>query len=113
MPLSPTSRTLQELRERGYTPWIVESYNYFSRKRTDLFGFIDVLAIKGNKTLAVQTTSRSNVQARVKKIKANDNYELVKTAGWLLECHGWGKMVIGKYKNGNNKLGWVNKIIKL
>ena len=113
MALSPTSRSLQELKERGYTPWIVESYNYFSRKRTDLFGFIDILAIKGDKTLAVQTTSRGNVQTRVKKIKTNDNYELVKGAGWLIEAHGWGRIVIGKYKNGNKKVGWRNKVIKL
>jgi hypothetical protein len=110
---SPTTRSLQELRDRGYSAWVVEHFNYFTKQRKDLFGFIDVLAIKKDETLAVQTTSRGNIQARIKKIVENEYYELVKEAGWIIEVHGWGKMVIGKYKNGNNKKGWVNKVIIL
>ena len=67
--VSPTQRSLQELRDRGYSAWVVEHYNSFTYQRKDLFGFIDILAIKKGETLAVQTTSRGNIQARIKRLK--------------------------------------------
>lgn len=42
---SPTARTLQELRECGYTAQVVERYNAFARVRQDLFGCIDIVAM--------------------------------------------------------------------
>jgi len=114
MPLSPTSRSLRELREKGYVCQIVEHFNSFMKRRIDLFGFIDILAIKGKETLAIQTTANmSNAQFRVRKILNSEYYKLVKGAGWKIEVHGWRKLVIGKFKNGKNKKGWVNKVIEL
>ena len=111
--MSPTARSIEELKGRGYTTWVVEHYNYFSKRRIDLYNCIDIIAIKKGKTLAVQTTSRSNINSRVKKIKANEYLDAMLSAGWDIEVHGWGKMVIGKFKNGNKKRGYVNKIIKI
>ena len=64
---SPTQLSLKKLRQEGYTVAIVEHWNAFARIRQDLFGFIDLLALKDKEVLAVQTTSASNMSARAKK----------------------------------------------
>lgn len=101
--MSPTQRSLKYLREQGYFVWVVETWNPWARKRQDLFGCIDILAIGHGHTLAIQTTSRSNVNARVKKIEENEYYPEIIRSGWLVHVHGWGKL----------KNGWNVKIIEL
>lgn len=88
---TPTSRSLAALRERGYTAQVVERWNPHARIRHDLFGFIDLLAIKDGETLAVQTTSASNVAARIRKIAESEHIAAVRDAGWRIEVHGWKK----------------------
>jgi carbonic anhydrase len=92
MATSPTQRSLKHLRDQGYTVAIVEHWNGFVNKRFDLFGFIDLLALRGDETLAVQTTSYSNVSARVKKITNHENVAAVRDAGWSIHIHGWHKV---------------------
>ena len=67
MATSPTQLSIKYLKDQGYTVAIVEHWNAFARIRQDLFGFIDIIALKGNETLAVQTTTATNMSARVKK----------------------------------------------
>jgi hypothetical protein len=86
---SPTQLSLAKLREEGYTCWITEHWNNWSKTRQDLFGFIDILALKGNETLAVQTTTAANLNARVKKISNHENVGAVREAGWTIHVHGW------------------------
>jgi hypothetical protein len=81
---SPTSRTLEVLREQGYTVAIVEKWNPHVRIRQDLFGFIDILAIKRDETLAVQATA-SGVSERIKKIMASEFLPKVREAGWKIQ----------------------------
>jgi carbonic anhydrase len=88
---SPTQLTLRHLRADGWDAEIVEVWNPHSRTRKDLFGFIDVLAIKPGETLAVQTTSAANVAARVRKIADHPNIGAVREAGWRIVVHGWAK----------------------
>ena len=68
MASSPTKRTLDYLRKAGWLAEVTERWNPHARIRRDLFGFCDVLAIKGNEVMAIQATSQSNVTARIKKI---------------------------------------------
>jgi hypothetical protein len=90
---SPTQRSLKHLRDLGFTAEVTERWNAYAKIRQDLFGFVDILAIKDDSTLAVQTTSRSNRSARLNKILANDKAKV-----WLmsparqLEIHGWAKV---------------------
>lgn len=98
MAASPTARTLERLRKEGWLPWVVEKWIPQTRTRSDLFGFIDVLAIRGGETLAVQATSRSNVSSRVKKIGDHTNVAAVREAGWRIEVWGWGKMANGRWQ---------------
>lgn len=96
--MSPTERTLKALRADGWLAAVVEKWNPHANVRNDLFGFIDVLAVKGDVTLAVQATSRPNVAARLKKIADHENVGMVRDAGWQIEVWGWGKMKSGRYE---------------
>jgi len=89
MATSPTQLSLKKLRDEGYTVAIVEHWNAFARIRQDLFGFIDIIALRGNETLAIQTTTVSNMSARVTKISNNEYVAAVRDAGWAIHVHGW------------------------
>ena len=92
MATSPTQRSLKKLRDEGWTADVVERWVPGANIRRDLFGFIDILAISGNETLAVQATSYSNISARVKKIEEHENIGRVRDAGWTIEVWGWHKV---------------------
>jgi hypothetical protein len=94
---SPTQRTIKHLHDLGYETWVVEYWNAFARQRVDMWGCIDLVAIREGETLAVQTTSGSNVSARVKKITENKYLGPMRKAGWRVEVHGWRKGANGRY----------------
>lgn len=75
--MSPTARTLKALRDAGWTAGVVERFNHNTRRKHDLFGCIDIVAVKDHLTLGVQATSGSNAAARLKKMPATD------AAAWL------------------------------
>lgn len=85
---SPTKRSLAKLREAGYHVEIVERWNSFARKRQDLLGFADLLALREGQILAVQVTA-SGVSARLEKIRNEPRARLWLAAGGSLEVHGW------------------------
>jgi hypothetical protein len=89
--VTPTQLTLRHLRAEGYTAEVVERWNPHARVRHDLFGVIDVLALKGDETLAVQTTSAGNVAARIRKIAESEHIAAIREAGWTVRVHGWAK----------------------
>lgn len=92
MSLSPTQLTLRKLREDGYQAQVVEVWNSHARIRQDLFGFVDVLAVRGAETLAIQATSAPNVSSRVRKIADSPLIGPVREAGWTVRVWGWGKV---------------------
>ena len=91
--MTPTARTLKFLRDAGYTVAIVERWNPHARIRQDLFGFADLLAMRGRELLAVQATSTANVSARVKKILAEPRARLWVEPGSqrFIVVVGWAK----------------------
>jgi len=91
--ISPTQNTLKKLRKDGYMPAVVEYWQPFAKKRKDLYGFIDVIAVGTKGTLAVQATSLSNMSARIHKIREDKKEALknVLAAGWRVEVWGWYK----------------------
>lgn len=93
---SPTENSLRHMREQGYYCEIVETWNPFARKRKDLLGIFDILCLKDGETVGVQTTTVSNVAARVKKINASATIAHARKAGWRCVVHGW-RIVDGKY----------------
>jgi hypothetical protein len=96
--VTPTARSLKYLREAGYTAEVTEKFNSFTKRRNDLFGFIDILAIRENEVLGVQTTSGSNVSSRVKKIQEHENVAAVRKAGIGIHVHGWRKAANGRWQ---------------
>jgi hypothetical protein len=79
---SPTQRSLEKLRQEGYLCQVVEKWNPHARIRQDLFGIGDILAIRDTETLLVQTTSRGNVNARIRKIEESEHLPAILKAGW-------------------------------
>ena len=98
-----TARSKSYLQEQGYTVALVEHYNAFTKRKHDLFGCIDLLAIGHGQTLAIQVTSKSNLSSRKKKIEETEAYPEMLRSGWMVALHGW-------YKEGNR---WKLKEIQL
>ena len=87
---SPSARSKAYMVKQGYLVGTVERYCSFTRRRHDLFGFIDLIAMRGTDLVGIQTTSGSNLAARIDKAKSLPTF-----AEWLkvgrLEFHGWAK----------------------
>lgn len=96
--MSPTQRSLKKLRDEGWLVAITERWNPHAKIRQDLFGFVDLLAVKDGQTLAVQTTSGANVSARVKKIADVESLPAIRKAGWSVHVHGWRKLKTGRWE---------------
>jgi hypothetical protein len=98
-------RTMKMLREEGYFPAIVEHFNGFSGHREDLYGFIDVVAISPNLTLAIQICGM-DFASHVTKLTVERKLAVVK---WL-ECPtrrclliGWRKLMKRNKDGGKSK----------
>jgi hypothetical protein len=89
--MSLTARSTALLRERGYQVATVEHYNAFTKRKHDLFGCIDLLAIGNGETVAVQVTSKSNLAARRHKVEEAEAYPEMLRSGWRVILHGWFK----------------------
>ena len=89
--MTPTARSLAYLRDKGYHVEVVEQNKRAGIKvwKVDLFGFVDLLAIRRGEVLGVQVTSRSNVSSRVKKITDSPLLPLVREAGIRVLVQGW------------------------
>jgi hypothetical protein len=93
--VSPLQRSIKYLKEAGFKPVVkVEKWNAFAKIRQDLFGFIDLVALKDH-TLGVQVTTMSHKQDHLDKITNHENYAPVKAAGWKIELHSWRKLKSG------------------
>jgi hypothetical protein len=91
MPTNLNIPTRKRLTDDGYLVENVEKYNTFSRKKNDLWGFIDFLAIRRDEVLAIQVTSKSNMSARRKKMTEHENIGKVREAGIRIELWGFYK----------------------
>lgn len=89
---SPTAQSLKLLRDQGWTVQVVERWNPFAKRRVDLFGVVDILCMNSQSGfLGVQTTSASNVSARLTKIRNEPRALTWLEAGGKLIVHGWSK----------------------
>lgn len=88
-------RTLAHLRELGYLVDVVE--RRVGPITKDLFGIADVVAV-GPDILAVQTTTGSNVAARVRKITDSPALPVLRKAGIRVLVHGWRKVRGGRWR---------------
>lgn len=91
MASGPTERTLQQLRKDGWLADVVERWIPHAKRRKDLFGIIDIVALGDGETLGVQCTSDSNMSARVHKLEESDAISALRECNWRLEVWGWKK----------------------
>lgn len=108
--MSPTARTLKALRDAGWTAGVVEKWNAYTRTRHDLFGCIDIVAVRPGETLGVQATSVSNQANRLTKLRGHEGAEAWLAAGNRLEVWGWAKR---KLKRGGKAVRWQATVTDL
>ena len=104
--MTPTERTLAYLRGLHLECGIVERWLPKARKRLDLFGFIDIIAIDKYQTIGVQSCGTA-FSEHLKKIKAEPmvrRWLAYKNREVLLI--GWRKL---KQKKKDGKLSKVAK----
>jgi len=91
---SPTQRSLKYMRDLGYHAEITERWIPGANLRKDLWSFCDVLCLhrETGEMVAVQTTSYTNIAARVNKIKDCELVPVVRKAGIAIHVHGWRKV---------------------
>ena len=91
-------RVLKALRDAGYVAEVVERWDSFSRRRHDLFGFIDILAVGHGETKAIQVTSRDNMSSRRTKMQNSEELKALIAANWSVELWGYDKQPNGRYR---------------
>lgn len=96
--MSLTLRSRKLLESEGYTVATVEYYNAFTKRKHDLFGCIDLLAIGNGETIAIQVTSKSNMSARIRKIEDSDALIEMIRSNWRVIVHGWFKNKSGRFE---------------
>jgi hypothetical protein len=94
--VSPTARSLAWLRREGWLPATVERWNPGARVRQDLFGFLDLLAMREGcgGLLGIQVTTTGHMADRRAKILGDplrDRARVWLAAGNALEVWGWAK----------------------
>jgi hypothetical protein len=91
------------MRERGFYAEVVERWIPGANIRRDLFGFIDILCLSDTGELVgVQSTSASNLAARITKISESPLVGRVRTAGIRIVAHGWRR----KKAKGSSRALW-------
>ncbi len=113
MAITPTSRTLEYIRQQGWESAIVERFIKEAGpfgKRKDMFGFGDIVAMGGGNIYAVQSCGQSFSEHH-KKI-TNDEFVTPKAVLWLMNSGrllliGWRKV---KLKRGGKAMRWRPRI---
>src|SRR5262245_35398555 len=91
--MTPSARSTKLLTAAGYRVGTVERFVGYPPPghRLDLFGFVDLIAIRPGETLAIQTCSATDHSKRVAKIYAAPALADCLAAGWRVEVHSWRK----------------------
>ena len=90
---SPSAVSTDYMKERGYHVEVVERFIPGANIRKDLLGFGDLLCFKvahkmaGERLVLVQTTSKSNMKARVDKVLSSPLLSLA-LEHFRIEVHG-------------------------
>ena len=107
--MSNTQRTLKALREQGYTCGIVERFIRHGGgpgNRIDFLNIIDIIAVKQNVILGVQSCGQAYAP-HDRKLLASENSVKWLRAGGKLELWGWRKV---KKKRGGKAMVWKPRV---
>lgn len=88
---TPTARSLEECRKRGWDAGVVEQTIPHTFIKRDLFGFVDIVAITPDGIVAIQATGGSGGAhaARVTKILNEPRARRWLAAGQRIEVWSW------------------------
>ena len=91
--MSPTQLTLKYLRDVGFTAQVVERWNMGAKKRVDLFGVIDILAIAPHiqGCVGIQACAGGSHSKRLAKILDEPRAKLFLECGNHLRLMSWSK----------------------
>jgi hypothetical protein len=91
--VTPTARTLAELRRQGFLAAAVERWIPVANVRADLWGFADVLAVppRDGIFLLVQATTTDHTASRLAKARGRAELAAWLRAGGAFEVWGWCK----------------------
>src|SRR5208282_1305404 len=91
--MTPTARSLALLRRSGYVADVVERWIPGANVRRDLFGCIDVLAVRpaARAILAVQATTSDHLAHRLDKARKLPALAAWLRAGGAFEVWGWAR----------------------
>lgn len=110
MSTSPTQRTLERCRAFGWRAQVVEKWIPQIKRRIDLFGFGDVIALDGSPgSLLIQATSGDHSSNRVTKILDEEHSEAAREwlqAGNRIEVWSWAK----KGPRGRRKVWTLRRV---
>lgn len=103
--MSPTARTLAELRRLGCLAESVERWIPQAKVRRDLFGIGDVIWCDGKEIGLLQATTGANLAAREAKARASPHLRRWLQSGGLFWLWGWSL----KGERGKRKTWQVTK----
>ena len=108
--LNHNQRTYNWLREQGWVVAKSEYYNFYSRRRTDLFGLFDCVCLGEGSIIGVQSCGSSFAKHNKKIIEDEEvapiAYKWLKNGGRLILI-GWRKIL--KKRGGKLKI-WAPRI---
>ena len=113
--LSPTQRTLRELRKQGRMVdvcerWIVNPKHPAGGFRKDLFGFVDLVVLDPDQGIVGIQSCGQSFAEHLRKImdsECTDNVIEWLQCGGKLELWGWRKL---KLKRGGKAMRWTPRI---
>jgi len=111
--MTPTQRTIRELKSLGRRCGIVERFNAYVGPhgvRQDLFGIIDIIALDPERGVVGIQSCGQNFAEHVRKFTDERHQECVdwlSTPGAKLELWGWRKV---KVKRGGKAERWAPRI---
>lgn len=106
--MTPTQRTINKLRGQGIRCQTVEKYNAHSRKKLDLFNFIDMIAMHPDTgIIGIQITSGSNHADRLRKItgECSNDARMWLESGGRIQLWSWSQ-----YKRKNKDGSYSKRV---
>lgn len=87
----PAQRTLKWLKEQKIPFQVVERWNPFAKRRVDLFGGIDIVALMPGYVLGIQACRGGDHATRRTKLQAEPKLRAWCESGGKLEVWSWAK----------------------
>lgn len=111
-----TELTLRHLRSRGWRCQVVERFQFHSQRRVDLFGIIDIIAIRDGRIAGVQSTGWAGRRPHLLKLTETNQSDLKECLDSGMEVYliSWKKQ---KVKRGGVAFryvpvidGWIRRL---